>query len=105
MRRNLGLWPLVFASRRVRQRYFAGIAKIGDVRLYAGLKSAPASLNARAKFFCVIRTGLDVYGLDQHRLAVVRQIRDVRLEAVLDLASSRLDPWALGLGILEASAC
>ena len=53
--------------------------------------------------FHVIRTGLDVYGLDQDLLALVGQILDVRLEAFPDLASARLHPWALCLGILQAS--
>ena len=61
---------LVVACRRVRQRYFAGIAKIGGVRLYAGFKVALASLYIRAMLFHVSRTGLDVYGLDQDVLAL-----------------------------------
>ena len=54
--------------------------------------------------FHVIRTGLDVYGLDQDLLALVGQVLDVRLEAVPDLTSTGLHPWALRLGILQASA-
>ena len=43
-RRNLGSCPLVFARCSVRQRYFAGIANIGDVSLHAGLNAALARL-------------------------------------------------------------
>ena len=95
---------LVVASCSVRHRYFAGIAKIGDVRLHAGFKPALASLDVRAMLFHVIRTGLDVYGLDQDPLALVGQVLDVRLEALPDLASPRHHPWAECLGILQASA-
>jgi len=45
--RSAWLWTgelLVVACRRVRQGYFAGIAKIGHVRLHAGFKAALASL-------------------------------------------------------------
>ena len=98
------LSALVVASCRVRQRYFAGIAKIGDFSFQAGFNFAAASLHACAMLFHVIRTGLDVYGLDQDVLALVGQVLDVRLEAIPDLASARLHPWALRLGILQASA-
>ena len=95
---------LVVASCRVRQRYFAGIAKIGDFSFQTGFNFAAASLHACAMLFHVIRTSLDVYGLDQDVLALVGQVLDVRLEAFPDLASARLHPWALCLGILQASA-
>ena len=72
---------LVVASCRVRQRYFAGIAKIADFSFQAGFSFAPASLHACAMLFHVIRTGLGVYGLDQDVLAPVGQVLDVRLEA------------------------
>ena len=54
--------------------------------------------------FHISRTSLDVYGLDQDVLALVGQVLDVRLEAFPDLATARLHPWALCLGILQASA-
>ena len=49
---------LVVACRRVRQRYFAGIAEIWDVSFYAGLNAAFASLGACAMLLHVSRTGL-----------------------------------------------
>ena len=76
----------------VHHRYFAGIANVSDVRFEAGLKGAPASLGVRAKLLRVIRTGLGVCHLEQHCLAVIGQVLDVRLEAVLDLASSSFAP-------------
>ena len=51
---------LVVASCRVRHRYFAGIAKIGDVRLHAGFKATLASLDIRAialQLTCTTRLG------------------------------------------------
>ena len=95
----------LLASGGVHHRYLAGIANFVDVSLHAGLKAAFARLDIRAKLFRVSRTGLGVYHLEQHRLAIVGEVREVRLEAVLDLASSSLHPWARRLGILQASAC
>src|SRR6476646_12179280 len=69
----------LLASCSVHHRYFAGIANLGDVRFHAGLKGAPASLGVRAKLFRVICTSLGVCHLEQHRLAVVGQVLDVRL--------------------------
>jgi len=88
----------------VHHRYLAGIANLGDVRFHAGLKGAPASLGVRAKLLRVIRTGLGVCHLEQNCLAVIGQVLDVRLEAVLDLASASFHPGALRLGIFQASA-
>ena len=61
----------LLASCRVRHRYFAGIANFVDVSFHAGLKAAFARLDVRAKLFRVSRTGLGIYYLEQHRLAVV----------------------------------
>ena len=79
----------LLACCRVHHRYFAGIANVSDVRFEAGLKGAPASLGVRAKLLRVIRTGLGVCHLEQHCLAVIGKVLDVRFEAVsFDLASS-----------------
>src|SRR6516225_8994209 len=94
----------LLASCSVHHRYFAGIANFVDVSFHAGLKAAFAGLDIRAKLFGVSRTGLGIYHLEQYRLAVVGQVLDVRLEAVLDLPSASLHSWALRLGILQASA-
>jgi hypothetical protein len=49
-RRNLVSLTLVFASCSVRQRYFAGIANIGDVSFHAGLNAALARLGVFSAF-------------------------------------------------------
>jgi hypothetical protein len=49
---------LVFASCLIRQAYFAGIAKIGEVSFDARLNAALARLGVCAKLFHVSRTGL-----------------------------------------------
>jgi hypothetical protein len=54
---------------------------MGDIGFQAGFNFAPASLHACAMLFYVIRTGLDVYRLDQDVLALVGQVLDVGLEA------------------------
>lgn len=83
----------------VRHRYFTGIANIGDVSFYAGLKAALARLGVCAKLFHVSRTCLGVHGLKDDRLAALGQVFDVQLEAVPDLASARLNACAKRLGI------
>ena len=88
----------------VRHRYFTGIANIGDVSFYAGLKAALARLGVCAKLFHVSRTGLGVYSFEHHRLAALGQVLEVRLEAGPDLASPRLHLCAQRLGITQASA-
>jgi hypothetical protein len=92
----------LLASRSVHHRYLAGIANFVDVSFHAGLKAAFARRDIRAKLFRVSGTGLGIYHLDQLRLAVVGQVLDVRLEAVLDLVSASLHSWALRLGRIGA---
>ena len=82
----------LLAGCSVDHRYFAGIANFVDVSFHAGLKAAFAGLDIRAKLFGVSRTGLGIYHLEQFRLAVVGQVLDVRLEAVLDLAPPACTP-------------
>ena len=45
-----------FKDAKIFQRYFAGIANIGDVSFHAGLKAALARLGVCAKLFHVRRT-------------------------------------------------
>jgi hypothetical protein len=88
----------------VRQRYFAGIANLGDVSFHASLNAAFARLDACAKFFHVIRAGLGCYSLEHHCLTGLGQVLDVHLEAFSDLTSPSRHPWAHLLGITQASA-
>ena len=95
---------LVVASRSVRHRYFAGIANIGDVSFHARLNAAFAGFGARAKLFHVIRTSFGIHGLEDDGLTAVGEVFDMRLEAVPDLSSARLNACAQRLGITHASA-
>ena len=61
------------------QRYFTGIANIGDVSFYAGLKAALARLGVCAKLFHVSRTRLAVAALS----TTVWQPSDRSLRCVL----------------------
>jgi hypothetical protein len=84
---------LVFASCLIRQRYIAGIAKIGEVTFHAGLNAALARLGVCAKLFHVSRTGFDVHSLEHQRLAALLPQR--RFSALVLVTPS--SAWGISL--------
>jgi hypothetical protein len=67
-------------------------------------RPSPGSVPAQ---YCLTSSAqaLTFTALDQHRLAVVGKVLDVRLEAVLDLASPSLHPGSPPLSVLRLVNC
>ncbi|MGB7834671.1 MAG: hypothetical protein WBL84_20925, partial [Xanthobacteraceae bacterium] len=85
---------------RTRNRAFAAIAYVGQVCVQASLDPAATSLNARAALLDVVRTfRCDCFSLQHRRLALLREVFDVRLHAFANLSTARSEFTAMSFDI------